>query len=112
MKNRKFSKSMSLDWYVHLLIFSLALILSSCASTTVDFSKQGKLGGLEPTSSVSVPFFIGGLFPEKTTFETSLLCETYKSLQKAEVLYSGMDVFLTIVTLNLYSPKTVRVWCI
>jgi hypothetical protein len=95
-------------------LFALAIIIAStsCASTTIDFGDAKPLDTVEPSSMSRLPFFFGGLLPQRSSFETAELCDQNKKVQRIEVLYTGMDVFLNIVSLNLYSPKTMRVWCI
>jgi hypothetical protein len=65
----------------------------------------------KPTSSQQMMYFVGGLFPPEREIDATELCPKEKRIDQVEFLYSGIDVFWNVITLNLYSPKTLNVWC-
>lgn len=93
-----------------LRLFILAALLSGCANTVAMFSDD-KVITEAPTQTLVLPFYVGGLFPRQLEFKSESLCSYNRQLKQAEVFYSAADVLLTAVTLNLYSPKSMRVWC-
>lgn len=92
-------------WYL-----VVAVILSGCGHSIVMFKDTEELTSV-PTSSQTISFFVGGLLPTNVELTSAQLCGEHQKLQQVDLYYSGPDVLLTALTLNMYSPKTLNVWC-
>jgi hypothetical protein len=113
----------------------LSLLVSSCANQTVYL--DGDLTG-PPTFEEKVNFWLSGVGQEYEV-NGSRICEEYlrktgaenrqyyfnkskrpkknresntrQKLSRVEIRQSIGDVLLTILTLTIYSPRTVRIYC-
>ncbi len=94
----------SLAW----LVFVCA-ILPGCVRTTVNLVDDPSDAVLAYDERQS--FFLGGVLPSEMHLRASDLCGPKQQLEKVETKFSALDVLLNIVTLEIYSPKTVQGWC-
>lgn len=92
----------------------IALLLLSCflfaGCSTVTIATQGKAKlATDPTYESSKSFFLGGLVGE-VDFDITKPCNNKMPIQ-VQTQSTFVDSLLTIVTVGIYSPRTVRVWC-
>lgn len=84
----------------------LCFMLSGCLKTRINFE--------EPVNARSYPsrqsFFLAGLLPEKRTFKVSEVCPD-GNVAHMETITTFLDGFLTVITLTIYSPKTLTITC-
>ena len=89
-------------WLVWTLLFA-----SGCLRTTVNIDDRV----VAPASKHQrFHFFVFGLAPGEQTVKASELCGQ-GHLVKIESSTSFLDGFLGAVTLGIYYPKTLHVWC-
>jgi hypothetical protein len=83
-------------------------LASACSTVTITPKGQSKLS-IPPTYEDRMPFFLGGLIGEKDV-DVKAVCKgkTVKQVQTQQVF---MDSFLAVVTLTIYAPRTVKIWC-
>lgn len=83
------------------------LSLNACLSTTVHFPSRGKMiKKYDETQS----FFLWGLAPSRIDLQSSEVCPQ-GDVKKFQTITTGMNGFLSFITIGIYSPKTARVWC-
>lgn len=88
----------------------IAVFLTSCGHSVVRY-KDGPEIMSPPSNSIKFDYFVGGLFPSEIAVNASALCRKPSDLQQTAFHYSASDALLTAITLNIYSPKTLDVWC-
>jgi hypothetical protein len=91
-----------------LLLGSLLLLLTACSTVTLTPKGQAKYE-TSPTYQERLPFFLAGIIGEKE-IDVKEMCGK-RSIRQIQTQNTFMDSFLSIVTLSIYSPRTVRVWC-
>jgi hypothetical protein len=91
-----------------LMLASLLLIFAGCSTVTMNPKGIAKLE-TEPTYQKSLPFFLSGVIGEKTV-DVKETCGS-KPVQQIQTQATFLDSFLNIVTLTIYSPRTVKIWC-
>jgi outer membrane PBP1 activator LpoA protein len=84
-----------------------AVALSGCAQQTFKINN-----GIaeKPTQEVKQSFFVHGIGQSKT-IDAALVCGGADKVIRTEVQESGMDVFLRIITIGIYTPREARVYC-
>jgi hypothetical protein len=91
-----------------LIISVLAVTaLSGCAQQTFKLNE-----GIaeQPAHVTRQAFFVNGIGQEHT-IDAAKICGGANKVVRTEVQESGMDVFLRIVTLGIYTPREARVYC-
>ena len=91
-----------------ILTLLFCLILASCSTVTISPSNGGKISS-PPAYESSEPFFISGLIGEARV-NTSSICGDREVLQM-QSQQTFIEGFVSGLTLGLYSPHTVKVWC-
>lgn len=90
-----------------LMIPLVVMILAGCAQQTVimrhDIVEK-------PTLDTRQSFFVHGIGQTKT-IDAAQVCGDASRVVRTEVQQSGMDVFLRVVTLGIYTPHDVRIYC-
>lgn len=85
-----------------------ALLLSGCARQTF-FVHEGNPG--QPTREVHHDFVLVGI-GQSEMVDASLACQSDpKKVVRVEMQQSPQDVLMAILTLGIYTPRTVRVYC-
>ncbi|WP_432700720.1 Bor family protein [Kluyvera cryocrescens] len=84
-----------------------AMALSGCAQQTFKIND-----GIaeKPTQVTKQSFFVQGIGQSKT-IDAARVCGGADKVVRTEVQESGMDVFLRIVTIGIYTPREARVYC-
>lgn len=90
-----------------LTLLTLSCILSSCYSVTLRPEGEAKLIS-EPTAETSYDFFFWGL-AKKYNIDGKALCSG--GVRQVQAQTTLVDGLLTVVTIGIYSPRSVRVWC-
>lgn len=84
-----------------------AIILSGCSQQTFRINH----GIAEnPTQEVKQTFFVNGI-GQSQTIDAARVCGSADKVIRTEVQESGMDVFLRIITIGIYTPRESRVYC-
>ena len=91
-----------------LMTASLFVALAGCSSVTIQPERIAKITE-KPTSQESRPFFLWGLVGEQRV-DVKSVCGAGKVLQMQSQATFG-DGALSLITLGIYSPHTVKVWC-
>ncbi|MEG1211495.1 MAG: Bor family protein [Leclercia sp.] len=85
----------------------VAVALSGCAQQT--FKLNDGIAE-KPTQETQQSFFVNGIGQSKT-IDAAKVCGGADKVLRTEVQESGMNVFLRIVTLGIYTPREARVYC-
>ncbi len=91
-----------------LLTCSVLLMLSACSSVTIQPQQVTKLSS-KPSYQDSRPFFMWGLVGEQRV-DVKQVCgeQAVVQMQSQQTFTDGA---LGLVTLGIYAPHTIRVWC-
>lgn len=86
----------------------MLLSLSGCSTVTIHPKTSHKLA-TPPSFEKSEPFFFWGLKGEHR-IDVREVCKDklVKQMQSQETFVDG---FFTIITLGIYSPHSIKVWC-
>ena len=90
-----------------MIAIATAAALSGCAQQTFKINN-----GIaeKPTQEVKQSFFVNGI-GQSQTIDAALVCGSADKVVRTEVQETGMDVFLRIVTIGIYTPREARVYC-
>lgn len=94
--------------FKHAIIISLAITVSACSTITMHPKPIDQIK-TRATYQDSKPFFLFGLIGEQHV-NVSEICGKSDVLQM-QTHQSFFNGFLTVITLGIYSPHIVRVWC-
>ncbi|WP_052281781.1 Bor family protein [Kluyvera genomosp. 1] len=83
------------------------MALSGCAQQTFKIN-DGIV--TKPTQVTKQTFFVQGI-GQTQTIDAAKVCGGADKVVRTEVQESGMDVFLRIVTIGIYTPREARVYC-
>lgn len=83
------------------------VVLSGCAQQT--FKINNGIAD-KPTQEVKQSFFVNGI-GQSQIIDAALVCGSSDKVIRTEVQESGMDVFLRIITIGIYTPREARVYC-
>lgn len=89
-------------------VFSIVLGQAACGTVTVKDRGIRKLSG-DPTYQDSKSFFLGGLIGEHRV-DGKEICHGRTPLQM-QAQDTFVDGLLTVLTIGIYAPRTVKVWC-
>lgn len=91
-----------------LITCSALLMLGACSSVTIQPQQVAKLSS-KPSYQDSRPFFMWGLVGEQRV-DVKKVCgdQTVVQMQSQQTFTDGA---LGLITLGIYSPHTIRVWC-
>lgn len=84
-----------------------ATVLSGCAQQT--FNLRDNIAE-QPAHVTKQAFFVNGIGQEQT-IDAAKICGGANKVVRTEVQESGMDVFLHVVSLGIYTPREARVYC-
>ncbi|MDN3378615.1 MULTISPECIES: Bor family protein [unclassified Pseudoalteromonas] len=91
-----------------LITCSALLMLSACSSVTIQPQQVAKLSS-KPSYQDSRPFFMWGLVGEQRV-DVKQVCGEQDVVQM-QSQQTFIDGALGLVTLGIYAPHTVKVWC-
>lgn len=91
-----------------ILISMSVLFFMGCSTVTISPQGKAKLA-TNPTYESSKSFFLGGLVGEED-FDITKPCNSKMPIQ-VQTQTTFVDSLLTLVTIGIYAPRTVRVWC-
>jgi len=91
-----------------LLAFLCLLMISSCSRVTVRPEGIYKISS-PPSYEESLPFYIFRLVGEQHV-NVKEICSG-REVQQIETVETFLDRILGIVTIGIYTPRTIRVWC-
>ncbi len=94
--------------FKHALILGLAITASACSTVTIHPKSSGMVVSL-PDYDESKSFYLGGLIGEHRVNVTEI-CGEEEPLQM-QTQKTFMNGFLGAITLGIYAPHTVKVWC-
>lgn len=83
------------------------MTLSGCAQQTF---KVNDGIAVNPTQVTKQSFFVQGI-GQSQTIDAALVCGGANKVVGTEVQESGMDVFLRIASIGIYTPREARVYC-
>jgi hypothetical protein len=83
--------------------------LSGCATIVVTRKPETRTYAA-PTYQSSRAAFFWGLYQAEPDLELDQIC-LGKDADQVSFTYRPTDILETVVTLGIYSPRTVRVWC-
>jgi Bor protein len=86
----------------------LAASLVGCSTVTIQPKPIPKLVS-SPTYQESKSFYLNGLVG-KSTIDTKAVCDG-KNVKQMQTQLTFLDGVLTLITLGIYAPHTVKVWC-
>lgn len=92
------------------LALALALIAASGCSTIEFVRNPGMRTNAEPVYSSSKEFFFWGLAGPKHDIYVDRIC-LGKEVDQVATTYTPSDFLLNLITVGIYSPRTVQVWC-
>ena len=84
----------------------LQLALVGCAQQTFTIREEAAVLKKETHQT----FFVHGI-GQSQSIDAANVCGGADKVARTEVRQSGMDVFLRIVTLGIYTPHEARVYC-
>lgn len=107
----KISKNQQKDnrmTFKHALVISLAIIASACSTVTIH-PKPIEQIKTRATYQDSKPFFLFGIVGEHHVNIDEICGDSIPlQMQTHQSFFNG---FMTAITLGIYSPHIVRVWC-
>lgn len=83
------------------------LLVSGCATQRV--YSQSELGGTLPSYEKSQPFFVYGIGQTQETNAREICGKS--GIDRVETTQTFLDGFLGVITLGIYTPRTVQVYC-
>ena len=90
-----------------LAIAALVLSLTGCAIQRFDVRPEAQNAA---THDDSQTFWVGGI-GQSQDIDASKVCGGTSKVQRVETEMTAGNVGLTIVTLGIYSPRQIRVYC-
>jgi hypothetical protein len=87
-------------------IVALQLALAGCAQQTFTLRD----GAARIPHETRQTFIVHGI-GQSQTIDAAAVCGGADKVARTEVQQSGMDVFLRVVTLGIYTPREARVYC-
>jgi len=83
------------------------MALSGCAQQTFKINDDI---AADPAHVTKQAFFVQGI-GQSQLIDAGLVCGGADKVVRTEVQESGMDVFLRVVSLGIYTPREARVYC-
>ena len=81
-------------------------VLSGCANSS--FTVAGS--GSAPTQAKSQHFFVAGI-GQKKNIDAAEVCGGIEKVEKVEVQQTFLNGLVSVLTLNIYTPRMARVYC-
>ena len=92
---------------VKTVLIAFALVLSACSTVTVVPGGKAKVS-TAPTFEESRPFYLAGLIGEQS-IDVAKICPN--GVSQVQTQSTFLDSLLGGITLTIYAPRTVKVWC-
>ena len=83
-------------------------LISGCATVTISPKDQAKLEST-PDYENSLDFFFWGLAPAENEVAVDEICGSEPRQMQAQTTF--VDGLIGGLTLGIYAPRTVKVWC-
>lgn len=94
--------------FKHALVLGLAITTAACSTVTIH-PKTNPVIVSEPTYEESKSFYLSGLIGERRVNVSEICGERdVAQMQSQQTFANG---FLGLITLGIYAPHTVKVWC-
>jgi len=90
-----------------MLILITALVLTGCSQQVFKVN-DGLVD--KPTLETQQAFFVNGI-GQTQTIDAANVCGGAEKVNRTEVQQTGLNIFLGIVTLGIYTPREARVYC-
>lgn len=90
-----------------LAIAAIVLSLTGCATQRFDVRQDTQNA---PTHDNSQSFWVGGI-GQSEDLDAAKVCGAAANVQRVETQLTAGNVGLTILTLGIYSPRQIRVYC-
>ena len=90
-------------------IFLFVFLIVSCQTVRIRPTGKTLAPSHSPDYERTHNFFIFGLIRESFV-DIQSLCQN-KPVQQMQVQFNPLDIFWASLSLGIYSPKTVSVWC-
>ena len=87
-------------------VVSLLLVLSGCATTTIEGDGQ-----LTPSSTHGTHTVIGSFYGFKWSEPSADKCENGRGLYRVREHTDALYVLASVLSLGLYVPQTLEWWC-
>lgn len=88
-------------------LMAVALALGGCATQRFDIQSAG---APTPAYDQGQTFFIGGI-GQRQEVDAAQVCGGGKNVQRVETQLTPANVGLGLLTLGIYSPRQIRVYC-
>lgn len=92
-----------------ILFILLAISLAGCASVTATPDHMPKTASV-PTFEERKHFYLWGLTPSSRYVDVAEVCGD-RDVRQIEAQTTFTDGLLGLITLGIYSPRTIKIWC-
>jgi hypothetical protein len=90
-----------------LAVLALAIALGGCATQRFDVQSTSDVS---PAFDDAQTFFVGGI-GQSQDVDAAKVCGGAKKVQRVESQLTAGNVGLTMLTLGIYTPRQIRVYC-
>ena len=90
-----------------LAVMAVVLALGGCATQRFDVQSAG---AQSPAYDEAQTFFVGGI-GQSQEVDAAKVCGGVKNVQRVETQLTPANVGLGLLTLGIYSPRQIRVYC-
>lgn len=91
-----------------ILIALTFLLATACQTVTMTQRGTAKMS-TTPTYNERLPFFLFGLIGEHT-IDARAVCGG-KDIKQMQTKFYFLDGFLEVITIGIYAPRVVHIWC-
>jgi len=91
------------------LLVGLGFALSGCSTVLFTRTADSQIY-TDAVYQKSQPFFFFGIVGKPLTIVVEQIC-LGKEIDQLSTEYTGEDVLVGVLTLGIYAPRTVKVWC-
>ena len=92
-----------------LIAIVTAAAVTGCATVTINRQGDRKISS-SPTYQASKAFFLWGLVPDDRSIDVAQICGGAEAKQM-QTQFTFLDGLPNFITLGIYAPRTVKVWC-
>lgn len=93
------------------VLAGLLLLLGATSCSTIHFVRDPQSRTYtEPVYSSSKEFFLWGLTGPTHDIYADRIC-LGKDIDQIATTYTPKDFFFNLITLGIYSPRSVQIWC-
>jgi hypothetical protein len=94
--------------FKHALVLVLAITATACSTVTIHPKSNATITS-QPNYEESKSFYLAGLVGERRVNVTEICGE--KEVAQMQTQQTFTNGFLGLITLAIYTPHTVKVWC-